>query len=64
MESCNLPLTGKRVVDRIITEIAVFDINKVSGTMTLSEVAEGISVEEVKSRTGCAFTVADDLKKF
>ncbi|EXJ57383.1 hypothetical protein A1O7_07730 [Cladophialophora yegresii CBS 114405] len=59
---CTFPLTGKRCVSRIITDLAVFDVRL--GGLVLIELAEGTTVEEVKSKTAAAFTVADDLKTF
>ncbi|XP_075788620.1 succinyl-CoA:3-ketoacid coenzyme A transferase 1, mitochondrial [Pelodiscus sinensis] len=60
MEKCNLPLTGKQCVNRIITEKAVFDVDKKKG-LTLIEIWEGLSVDEIKSCTGCDFTVSPNL---
>ena len=53
--NCDLPLTGVAVVDRIITDLAVFDI--VAGHLVLRQVAPGHTVDEVRTRTGAAFTV-------
>jgi 3-oxoacid CoA-transferase len=62
---CTLPLTGHQVVDRIITDLAVFDVDKHNGTgLTLIEIAPGISVQDVKNATGCDFTVASDPLPF
>ena len=61
LNNCNLPLTGKQVVDLIITELAVFEVNKGHG-LTLVEHAEGVSVDEIRSKTGASFTVSPDLK--
>ncbi|XP_066460950.1 succinyl-CoA:3-ketoacid coenzyme A transferase 1, mitochondrial [Eleutherodactylus coqui] len=61
LEQCNLPLTGKNCVDRIITEKAVFDVDKKNG-LTLIEVAEGLTVDDIKQCTGCDFVVSPDLK--
>ena len=61
LEECTLPLTGKHVVDMVITEKAVFDIDYDKG-MTLIEVADGVSVEEVQSSTGCKFNVSSNLR--
>ncbi|XP_056401936.1 succinyl-CoA:3-ketoacid coenzyme A transferase 1, mitochondrial [Hyla sarda] len=61
LEECNLPLTGKLCVDRIITEKAVFDVDKKKG-LTLIEVAEGLSVEDIRKCTGSDFAVSPDLK--
>jgi len=59
---CSLPLTGKGVVDRIITELCVFDIDKKGGSgMTLVELAEGVTVEDVKKATACPFHVAPNV---
>ena len=63
LNECNLPLTGRQVVDRIITELAVFDVEKGRG-LTLIELAEGVSVDEVRQRTECDFDVAVDIKQF
>lgn len=61
METCSLPLTGRRVVDRIITDMCVFDCDSVNGGLTLIEIAAGLSVEDIKNATGCSFNVADPL---
>ena len=59
MAECSLPLTGRRVVDRIITDMGVFDCDKKNGSgLTLVEIAPGITVDDVRKATGCDFQVA------
>ncbi|XP_070794995.1 succinyl-CoA:3-ketoacid coenzyme A transferase 1, mitochondrial [Pituophis catenifer annectens] len=60
LEKCTLPITGKQCVDRIITEKAVFDVDKKKG-LTLIEIWEGESVDEIKKCTGADFTVSPNL---
>jgi len=60
VRECSLPLTGRRVVDRIITDIAVIDVTH-AGLM-LVETAPGVSVEDVREATEPELTVAADLK--
>ena len=55
-EQCELPITGKQVVDLIITDLCVFQVNKGEG-LVLIELHEGVSLDEVKAKTGCAFAV-------
>merc|ERR1712224_1121940 len=52
--------TGKGVVDRIITEMGVFDIVPDVGVVMV-EIAPGVTVDEVQSVTGCKLHVADNL---
>ena len=61
LEKCSLPLTGKNCVDQIITEMCVFTIDSKNGLL-LTELADGVSVEDVKTATGCSFNVASDVK--
>jgi len=60
LPSCQLPLTGKGVVDRIITEMGVFDIVPDVGVVMV-EIAPGVTVDEVQAVTGCKLHVADNL---
>lgn len=55
VQKCSLPLTAPRCVNRIITEMAVFDVSE-SG-LELVEVAKGVTVEQVKEATGAPFRV-------
>ncbi|KAG4433400.1 hypothetical protein IFR05_011112 [Cadophora sp. M221] len=61
LKQCTFPLTGQKCVSRIITELAVFDVDPKEG-LTLIEVAEGVTVEDVKEKTEAPFKVAGDLK--
>lgn len=61
MQECSLPLTGRRVVDRIITDMGVFDCDKKGGTgLTLVEIAPGITVDDVRAATACDFKVVSE----
>jgi 3-oxoacid CoA-transferase len=62
LKECTLPLTGKKVVNRIITEKAVFDV-KPEGGLVLRETAPGVDANEVRASTGCEFELAADLKE-
>jgi 3-oxoacid CoA-transferase subunit B len=53
--SCTLPLTGKQVVHRLITDLAVFDF--VDGQMKLIELQPGVTLEEVEQKTEAKFEV-------
>jgi 3-oxoacid CoA-transferase subunit B len=55
VEKCNLPLTGAKVVNRIISDLAVFDIDETG--LVLRKLAPEVSVEEVKAKTGADFMI-------
>ena len=55
LPACTLPLTGRRCVDRVITNLGVFDI--VDGAFQLIERAEGVSVDELRAATAGALKV-------
>ncbi len=61
MKRCSLPLTGAKVVDMVVTDLAVFTIDRKKGGMTLIELADGVTLEEVTAKTAAKFKVA--LKK-
>jgi 3-oxoacid CoA-transferase subunit B len=59
LEACNLPLTGRRVVDMVITDLGVFSIDKKGdGGMTLVECARGVTEAEIRAKTGADFRLA------
>src|SRR4029077_15261881 len=59
LAKCNLPLTGKRVVHRIITDMATLDVT--NDGLLLREVAPGVSAVEVQKRTEPTLKVPSDL---
>jgi len=62
LKACTLPLTGAGVVDMVITDLAVFTLDKKGGGgMTLVELAPDVTVDEVKSKTEASFKVANTL---
>ena len=56
VRQCTLPLTGAGVVDLLITELGVFEVNRGAGVV-LTEIAPGVTVDEVRSKTEAEFTV-------
>ena len=52
---CTLPLTGKEVVHRLITDLAVFDF--INGQMQLVELQDGVTLEDVMQKTEAKFEV-------
>ena len=55
--ACTLPLTGKNVVDMIITDLAVFQRVNHAGPFKLIEMAPGVSADEIAAKTTAAYTV-------
>ena len=64
LKECSLPLTGARAVSTIVTELAVFSVDRAAGGLELTDIAQGVTVDEVKSKTGCEFKVREGLDTF
>ena len=59
LKKCSLPITGKGVVNMIITDLCVFEVVPAEG-LVLKELHPGVTVDEVKAKTACDFFVALD----
>ncbi len=57
LNECSLPLTGQQVVDMVITNLGVFNVKRGEG-MTLTELAPGVTIDDVKAQTEAAFDIA------
>jgi 3-oxoacid CoA-transferase subunit B len=55
VDECSLPLTGRGVVERVITDLAVIDVTR--DGVQLVELAPGVTLEEVRAKTGPDFGV-------
>jgi 3-oxoacid CoA-transferase subunit B len=58
VQECDLPLTGKGCVDRIITDLAVLDVT--AGGLVLVETAPGVTHEEVTAKTAAKVIISDE----
>ncbi|QIZ07742.1 CoA transferase subunit B [Priestia megaterium] len=58
-KSCTLPLTGQKVVHRLITDLAVFDFT--AEGMILLEIQDGVTIEEIIEKTEASFTISPNL---
>lgn len=62
VNKCSYPLTAQQVVDKIITQLGVFEIK--DHRLILTEIADGVHIEEIRAKTDCNFDVADNLLTF
>ncbi len=57
LKQCTLPITGLGVVNLIITDLCVFEV-KQGGGLVLIELHPGVTVDDVRAKTGAPFDVA------
>lgn len=55
VSKCDLPLTGAKCVNRVITDLAIFDVSQTG--LILKELAPGVTIEEITQKTGADFTL-------
>ncbi|TWC76430.1 3-oxoacid CoA-transferase subunit B [Rhizobium sp. SJZ105] len=64
LKECTLPLTGKRVADLVITDLGTFEIQKRGDVrMTLTGLADGVTVDEIRAKTEADFDVMPDMRQ-
>ena len=59
LNACSLPLTGRNVVDLVVTELGVFDVSRGRTPLTLIQMAPGVTLDEIKAKTEAEFAVAE-----
>ena len=57
LDQCALPLTGRKVVDLIITDLGVIAVDRKQGGLTLIQTAPGVTVEEITAKTGAPLAI-------
>lgn len=57
---CSLPLTGKKCIQRVLTDLGFYDIK--DGAFHLVEIAPGVTVDEIKAKTLGKLVISDNLK--
>jgi 3-oxoacid CoA-transferase B subunit len=62
VKTCNLPLTGKRCVHMLITDLAVFEFDEAKGRFRLIELAPGVTLDEVSQGTEAGYEVAGTVE--
>jgi 3-oxoacid CoA-transferase subunit B len=62
LKSCTLPLTGAGVVDMVVTDLAVFSVDRRGGGIVLLEMAPGVNLDQIRANTEADFSLAADLK--
>ncbi|MDQ2870235.1 MAG: succinyl-CoA--3-ketoacid-CoA transferase, partial [Acidobacteriota bacterium] len=62
LRRCTLPLTGRACVNRIITDLCVFDVDRKERQLILVELAPGVAEEEIRAKTEATFRVASDVR--
>jgi len=63
LKRCTLPLTGAGVVDLIVSDLCVMACDKIKGGLTLVELAPGVTLDEVKAKTGAPFAISPALQE-
>jgi 3-oxoacid CoA-transferase subunit B len=61
LNACTLPLTGQGVVDLVVTDLGVFDVSRGKKPLTLTELAPGVTLDEIRAKTEAAFEVAQTV---
>ena len=61
VNECSLPLTGVKVVDRIVSDLAVFDVTDAG--LLLQRLAPGVTLEEIRAKTEPGFAVSDAVSE-
>jgi 3-oxoacid CoA-transferase subunit B len=61
LRACTLPLTGKAVVDLVVTELGVFEVTK--DGFVLCDIAPGVTIEEIREKTEATVHLHPDLKQ-
>jgi 3-oxoacid CoA-transferase subunit B len=55
LKTCTLPLTGSACIDLVITDLAVFEVNRKKSGLTLIELAPDVTLDEVRAKTEASF---------
>ncbi len=62
VKKCSLPLTGQRCVHMLITDLAVFEFDAARKRFVLTELAPGVTADEVKTKTEAEFAIGSEMK--
>jgi len=63
LKRCTLPLTGKAVIDLVISDLCVFEVDRKKGGLVLIELAPGVTLDLVRAKTEAAFTNGLPVRK-